>query len=109
MAAVATTSQSADMRHQATGFITDMQRILDSLALLIDHPGRNNEHAYVEMVRLTAQARDTASEAADGMATTAREQPAVVSLPRLSSALGVSKNTLRKRITAPTVHGGGDL
>lgn len=88
------------MTQQASDFLVDTQRVLDSLSLLLESPGRNVDHSYVEMVRLTAQVRDTAQVHAEHLALTAYQEPAALSLRRLAAALGVSVNTFRRRISA---------
>jgi len=86
------------MTQQASTFIVEVQRVLDSMLLLLDNPGRNSEHSYAEMVRLAAQVRDTSKIYAENLAITAYQEPAALSLRRLAAALGVTVNTLRRRL-----------
>lgn len=92
--------QTSAMTQRASDFVVETQRVLDSLSLLLESPGRNTDHAYAEMVRLTAQVRDTSQVYAEHLALTAYQEPAALSLRRLSSALGMSVNTFRRRLTA---------
>lgn len=108
--------QTSAMTQQASDFLVETQRVLDSLSLLLDSPGRNADHSYAEMVRLTAQVRDTAQIHAEHLALTAYQEPAALSLRRLAAALGISVNTFRRRISSLTKNyddpfaptGGGD-
>lgn len=88
------------MTQQGAAFVAETRRVLDSMTLLMDSPGRNPDHAYVEMVRLIAQARDTSAVYAENMALTAYQEPAALSLRKLSAALGVSVNTFRRRLAS---------
>lgn len=88
------------MTQKASDFIAETQRVLDSMALLLESPGRSPDHSYAEMVRLAAQVRDTAQIHAEHLALTAYQEPAALSLRRLAAALGISVNTLRRRIQA---------
>lgn len=86
------------MAQQAADFVFEAQRVLDSLSLLVENPGRNSDHSYVEMVRLAAQVRDTAQVHAEHLALTAYRKPSSISLRRLAAALGISVNTFRRRL-----------
>lgn len=117
MSPTATREQTAAMTRNASDFVVETQRILDSLSLLLESPGRNTDHAYAEMVRLAAQARDTSQVYAEHLAFTAYQEPAALSLRRLADALGMSVNTFRRRLQALTTdsedpfaptEGGGD-
>lgn len=88
------------MTTQASDFLVEAHRVLDSLALVLESPGRNPEHSYAETVRLVAQLRETSQIYAEQLALTAYQEPAALSLRRLAAAQGVSVNTFRRRITA---------
>lgn len=112
-----TREQTAAMTQHASAFVVEAQRTLDSLSLLLESPGRNTDHAYAEMIRLAAQARDTSQVYAEHLAFTAYQEPSALSLRRLAAALGMSVNTFRRRIQALTTdsedpfaptEGGGD-
>lgn len=100
MSVSATREQTSAMTQQASDFLVETQRVMDSLSLLIENPGRNVDHSYAEMVRLTAQVRDTAQVHAEHLALTAYRKPAALSLRRLAAALGISVNTFRKRLSS---------
>lgn len=102
MTVSATREQTGAMTHQASTLVTEASRALDSLTLLLENPGRNSEHAYVEMVRLASQLRDLSQVHAEILALTAYQGPSNVSLRRLAAALGMSVNTLRRRISGLT-------
>lgn len=98
MSPSATRQQTSAMTRQASAFLLETQRVLDSIALVLDNPGRNVEHSYAELVRLAAQVRDTSKVYAEHLALTAYQEPSTLSLRRLAPALGVSVNTLRRRL-----------
>lgn len=100
MSPSSTREQTSSMTQQASDFLIEAQRVLDSLALLLESPGKGTDHSYVEMVRLTAQARETSRIYAEQLALTARQRPSEISLRRLATALGVSVNTLQRRLSA---------
>lgn len=91
------------MTQQASTLVTEATRALDSLSLLMENPGKNPGHAHVEMVRLAAQVRDLAQVHAELLALTAYQGSSGASLRRLSAALGMSVNTLRRRLGNLTV------
>lgn len=100
MSVSATREQTSAMTQQASDFLVETQRVMDSLSLLIENPARSTDHTYAEMIRLTAQVRDTAQVHAEHLALTAYRKPAALSLRRLSAALGISVNTFRRRISS---------
>lgn len=93
-----TREQTSAMTQKASSFVIETRRVLDSMELLLDNPGRNKEHSYAEMIRLASQARVTSQVYAENLALTAYQEPAALSLRKIASALGVSVNTFRRRL-----------
>lgn len=103
------------MTQQASTFVMETRRVLDSIELLLDHPGRNRAHSYAELIRLVSQVKQNSQVSSENLALTAHQQPAALSLRRTASALGVSVNTFRRRRDSlhkdyadPFVSQGGD-
>lgn len=92
--------QKSAITMKASDYVTQVRRLLDSMEVTLDEPGRDSPHAYAELVRLTARIRDVSSIYGDGIALAAHQQPARVSLRRLSGNLGRSVNYLRARLQA---------
>lgn len=86
------------MTRQASTFVIETRRALDSMELLLDNPGRSTEHSYAEMIRLAAQVRQSSQVYAEHLALTAYQEPTALSLRRIAAALGVSVNTFRRRL-----------
>lgn len=98
MTASATREQTSAMTRQASTFVIETRRALDSMELLLDNPGRSTEHSYAEMIRLAAQVRQNSQVYAEHLALTAYREPTALSLRRIATALGVSVNTFRRRL-----------
>lgn len=89
--------RAAVFAHLAS-FVTEMHSLTAAAETLIEDPGQDDAHAYVEAISLAARARKVSVLRAEAMAYAAHQSPASVSIPRLARALQMSVNTLRSRL-----------
>lgn len=91
------TKQTALVAH-LDAFIDDLRTLADSAERLRDQPGLDLQHATLEAIRLAVNARHISRRSGDLLAALANADPNPTPVRQLARIMGVSRNTLSKRL-----------